>query len=66
MSEKKYLGDGCYADMDGRDIVLTTENGVDVTNTVYLEPETFRALVRFGARFVEVSDCASATPGDDK
>ena len=51
MSEKKvYLGDGAYAEFDGYAVVLTTENGIAVTNTVVLEPEALIALVRFARR----------------
>lgn len=47
MSEKpnkEYLGDGVYADHDGNGVVLTTENGLCATNTIYLEPEVIVAL----------------------
>ena len=48
MTEKKvYLGDGAYAEFDGFGIALTAENGIAVTDRVYLEPEVYRALVRF-------------------
>lgn len=50
MDEKVYLGDGCYAAFDGFGIVLTTENGIAVTNTIVLEPETLAALVAFAER----------------
>jgi hypothetical protein len=36
---KVYLGDGVYAEFDRGEIVLTTENGIDVTNRIVLEPE---------------------------
>ena len=35
---KVYLGDGAYVDFDGYALVLTTEDGISVTNTVVLEP----------------------------
>lgn len=45
MSERKtYLGDGAYVDYDGHNIVLTTEDGIDVTNTIYLEPSVYEHL----------------------
>lgn len=44
---KTYLGDGVYADFDGYGIVLTTENGISVTNTIVLEPEVYEALVAY-------------------
>jgi hypothetical protein len=46
---KEYLGDGVYAAHDDFQIVLTTENGVSVQNTVYLDPSVFAALVRYEA-----------------
>lgn len=50
MSAKKvYLGDGAYAEFDGYALVLTTENGISVTNTIVLEPEVYGELVRFVA-----------------
>jgi hypothetical protein len=39
-----YLGDSVYAESDGNIILLTTEDGVAVTNRIYLEPEVLQAL----------------------
>lgn len=51
MSERKdYLGDGVYADFDGYQLVLTTEHGVRTTNTIYLEPDVYAALMRYAER----------------
>lgn len=47
MRARSYLGDGVYAEIEHSDLVLTTENGVRVTNRVVLEPEVFLALMRF-------------------
>lgn len=47
LTKKRYLGDGVYIDQDLRipgAIVLTTENGLMISNTIYLEPEVLRAL----------------------
>lgn len=44
---KDYLGDGVYADFDRGVIVLTTENGIEVQNTIYMEPEVLAALDRY-------------------
>lgn len=50
MSERKeYLGDGVYVRFDGWGLWLTTENGVRVTNEIFLEPEVFAALERYVA-----------------
>lgn len=43
--EKVYLGDGLYLQFDGYHLVLSAENGVVATNTVYLEPPVYKALV---------------------
>lgn len=50
MGEKTYLADGCYASFDGNGIELTTENGIETTNRVYLEQTTYGALVMFHDR----------------
>lgn len=41
---KEYLGDGVYIATDGYNIVLTTENGINVQNTIYMEPEVIKAF----------------------
>ncbi len=51
MGNKSHLGDGVYVDFDGSgSIVMTTENGVEVSNTIYLEPEVLRALDEYRKR----------------
>lgn len=43
---KTYLGDGVYVERDEWDsIKLTTENGITITNTIYLDPEVLKALM---------------------
>jgi hypothetical protein len=59
--KKVYLGDGAYVDCDGYAIVLTTENGIAVTNTIVLEPDVYRALVRYVA---ERAATTTAAAGD--
>jgi len=44
---KVYLGDGVYADFDGHDLTLTTENGIETTNRIVLEPEVMQSLVDY-------------------
>ena len=41
---KAYIGDGVYVDFDGFGLVLTTENGLIATNTIYLEPYIWAKL----------------------
>lgn len=47
--EKIYLGDGVYveASQEKQIITLTTENGIEITNTIIFEPEVLFNLVRF-------------------
>ncbi len=47
--KKEYLGDAVYVDVDtfGRGIVLTTENGIEATNKIYLEPNVLKHLQEY-------------------
>lgn len=44
---RTYLGDGVYANYDGHNIVLTVEDGIKTTSTVYLEPQVLAALIHY-------------------
>jgi hypothetical protein len=44
---KVYLGDSVYADFDGYHVVLTTENGMGASNTIYMEPPVLTALYAY-------------------
>jgi hypothetical protein len=44
---KLYLGDAVYVEVDGDRLKLTTSDGYADTNTIYLEPEVYSALVMF-------------------
>ena len=47
-SNKEYLGDAVYADVDVfHGVILTTENGISATNTIVLEPEVIQALLDY-------------------
>jgi hypothetical protein len=48
--QKTYLGDGVYASFDSHQITLTAENGIEATDTIYLEYETFENLLAFVAK----------------
>jgi hypothetical protein len=41
---KEYLGDAVYAEWDRGMLKLTAWDGIEVTNTIYLEPEVITAL----------------------
>lgn len=47
VGEKVYLGDSVYACWTPLGVVLTTENGEEPTNTIYMEPEVLKALIKF-------------------
>jgi len=47
MSDKVYLGDGAYARFDGYALILTTEDGVETTNEIVLEPQVVMGLFAF-------------------
>jgi len=44
---RDYLGDSVYAEFDGNDIILTTDNGAGPSNTIILEHQVLNALKRF-------------------
>jgi hypothetical protein len=44
---KRYLGDGVYVQWSMESLLLTTENGIEVTNQISLEPEVYAALLEF-------------------
>lgn len=46
---KSYLGDGVYVEAVNGMVRLTTEDGISVTNEIFLEPEVFQALVKWAA-----------------
>ena len=53
MADKQYLGDSVYVDYDGYHFILTTENGDEVSNRVFLEPIVFAALKNYVDRLKE-------------
>jgi len=48
MSKREaYLGDGLYAKFDGYMLCIYAHNGIEATNTVWLEPAVLKALQYF-------------------
>jgi hypothetical protein len=47
---KRYLGDSVYVEFDECSMLkLTTEDGIGVSNTIYLEGPVYEALVEYVA-----------------
>ncbi len=44
---KTYIGDGVYAEVDDFGLVLTTENGFEVTNRIVLEVREWKSLLEW-------------------
>jgi hypothetical protein len=44
---KVYLGDGVYVEFDGFSLVLTTEDGINTTNSIVIEPHVFANLIAY-------------------
>ena len=47
---KEYIGDGVYIDTNGFHIVLTTEDGLSVTNRIFLEPQYISGILNYCER----------------
>ena len=60
---KQYLGDGVYVEFDGWGLTVTTENGVAIQNTVYLEPSVLEALVNYDKQMRNKNDSANEVGG---
>lgn len=54
MEPKVYLGDGVYCRRDGSDFILTTENGIEETNTIFLEPEVLVAFLHYLSKIINI------------
>jgi hypothetical protein len=44
---KRYLGDSVYVDVVGGMLLLTTENGLRPSNSIFLEPSVYAALTEY-------------------
>ena len=49
MADKQtvYLGDGAYAEYDGWGFTIFASNGLERTDSVYLEPEVLASFQKF-------------------
>ncbi len=47
---KQYIGDGVYVEKEGINYILTTEDGVSITNRIVLEPSIANSMLTFMLR----------------
>jgi hypothetical protein len=52
------LDDSTFVEWDGFNLVLSTQNDVVVTNTIYLPADVFRALVLYASAYDPFSPTA--------
>lgn len=63
---KEYMGDGVYAEANEHGgVMLTTEDGVSVTNSIYLEQEVIAGILRFLGRFYDRDALRAQVNGGD-
>ena len=55
----EYIGDGVYVTVENGMIKLYTHDGRGETNTIFLEPEVYTALVKWHTRLVEPTGSAT-------
>jgi hypothetical protein len=64
---KRYLGDGVYADLEHGRVTLTTEDGIQTTNTIFLEADVYAALCAYvvAERRAPIVSPRPTVPGSD-
>ena len=60
---KTYLGDGVYCSYGGRGFVLTTEDGISVSNEIVMEPEVIAAFNEFVVHITDAVEHATKEAG---
>jgi hypothetical protein len=64
MKDKVYVGDGVYVEMDHLDVVLTTEDGLSVTNRIVLDWDVvWRNLLSITAAYRKREEEDATTSG---
>lgn len=61
---RKYLGDGVYVKYTGEEIILSTSDGINTTNKIYLNVEILSALSEFIKKIYAHSAVISQTEVD--
>jgi len=44
---KDYMGDGVYIEGSGYDFTLTTEDGISIQNTIVIDEQILKSIVRY-------------------
>ena len=50
LTEQMYIGDGVYAGFDGFHVWLYTDDGLQITNQIALEPEVLLQFLKWTER----------------
>lgn len=55
---KRYIGDAVYVDYisESERLILTTEDGRDITNTIILEPQIYNNLLDFVEEVIDAKE----------
>lgn len=56
MSDKAYLGDSVYVEIEGGVLRLTTENGREASNTIFMEESVWRELHNYVERIKKANE----------
>lgn len=67
MKTKTYLGDSVYCEFDGYGYVLTTENGIEASNTIHIDDEVLESFMMFVQRIeMRRLNTTETTKGEEK
>ena len=47
INKKVYLGDAVYVRFDGESLILTTENGIEETNIIFLDNSVLDTFIQY-------------------
>lgn len=54
MEIKRYIGDGVYVEFDFDNLILTSEDGINVLDRIVLDPSSMQQLAKFSKDIMEV------------
>lgn len=62
--QKVYLGDSVYCQIEDGMILLTTENGAEPSNKIYLEPAVIKNLITYLNTIAGMQVSLQQNPGE--